>query len=171
MYFIRNGFTWSRRLRSPMICLPSVTWRSGKTSGVNSKFKGLRIMKGEFSFLKFPLSLFFVQFSPSVDWMMPTHMGRATHFPELINSNTNLIQKHPKITFNLGTSWPVKFTYKINHHNWSSFLISQCLIFPIHKMHIISHRVATRIKCFNTYNVFQIRTRTIELSINASYKY
>lgn len=43
---------------------------------------------------EFLLPLPFVLFKPSMNWMMPTHMGRATYFTEFTNSNGNLIWKY-----------------------------------------------------------------------------
>ena len=40
------------------------------------------------------LSLF-VLFKLSIDWMRPTHIGRAICFPWSTHSNVNLIQKLP----------------------------------------------------------------------------
>ena len=44
---------------------------------------------------------------PSVDWQMPTHMGRATCFTESTSASANLTQKHPHTMIpHLGVQWP-----------------------------------------------------------------
>ena len=71
-------------------------------------------IKGGSTFL-----LHFVLFRPSLDWMMSTHSRKGSlvslSVQMLIPSGTTLTD-HPEVMFNLGTTWPVKLTYKINHH-------------------------------------------------------
>lgn len=42
-----------------------------------------------------PILILFVVFKPSIDWMRPTHTGRAICFLWSTHSNVNLIQKLP----------------------------------------------------------------------------
>ena len=59
------------------------------------------------------LSAVFILFGPSLDWMMPTHIGEG----DLLSPETPS-QTHPEIMFNLGTPWPVNLTHKIDRHRW-----------------------------------------------------
>ena len=109
MFIIRNWLMWSWRLRG---VLRPVIWQL--VTQENQYHNWVQVERSENQ------KRFFLWHFIYSRWTGCSHSHWTSYFKitmtQILISPGNTIQTHLETMFNLGTPWPVKLTYKINHH-------------------------------------------------------